>query len=83
MANDDSHKREQYCGGWNMVKCEEFTIPSMLDSLKKVVFIQQQVHRFMISIEDGVAYVKCSEAKSITFITLSNWGKCYRIRLES
>lgn len=79
MANDDSHKREQYCGGWNMVKCEEFTIPSMLDSLKKGSFYSTtgpQIHDFYI--EDGVAYVKCSEAKSITFITLSNWGKCYR-----
>ncbi len=79
MANDDSHRREQYCGGWNMVKCEEFTVESMLDSLRKGSFYATtgpEIYDFYI--EDGYGFVKCSEAKTITFVTLSRWGKCYR-----
>ena len=62
-----------------MVKCEEFTVESMLDSLRKGSFYATtgpEIYDFYI--EDGYGFVKCSEAKTITFITLSRWGKCYR-----
>lgn len=79
MANDDCHEIEQFCGGWNMIKCKEFTIDSMFDSLKKGSYYSTMgplIHDFYI--EDGVAYVKCSPAKSVTFIVQSKWGHCYR-----
>ncbi|MFA7673600.1 MAG: hypothetical protein WCY62_07080 [Clostridia bacterium] len=79
MANDDSHRIQHFCGGWNMVKCKEFTVPSMLDSLRKGSFYCTMgpfIDDFYI--EDGYAVVKCSEAKSVTVITQSGWGKSYR-----
>jgi len=79
LANDDGHRIEQHLGGWNMIKCEEFTIESMLESLKAGSFYATtgpEIHDFYV--EDDIVHVKCSPASMVSIITMSKWGKCYR-----
>lgn len=79
VANDDEHVIEQYFGGWNMVKCEEFSIKSLFESLKKGSFYSTMGPRIDdFYVEDGIAHIECSNVKEITFVVHGWWGHTFR-----
>lgn len=76
FAVDDTHGiNDDAAGGWVWVKSERFDEDALLDALNRGVFYSSSgptIHDFRI--EDGVAYLRCSEARAINFIGHTQWG---------
>ena len=78
VATDDGHPVEQHCKGWVMVSADN-DAPSILAALEKGEFYAScgpEIRDFYV--EDGVAHIECSEAKSIHFVSLRYPLPCRR-----
>ena len=72
VAVDDGHQMEHHCLGWVMVNAEN-NAPAILQALEEGAFYAScgpEIRDFYV--EDGRAYVDCSDAVSISFMTLRN-----------
>ena len=70
VASDDGHSMHQHCNGWVRVNSEN-NVPAILEALKNGAFYAStgpEIYDFYV--EDGVAYVNCSEAVEIQFVHL-------------
>ena len=70
VATDDGHAMHQHCNGWVMVNSEN-NVSSILEALEKGAFYAScgpEIYDFYV--EDGMAYVKCSEVEEIQFLHL-------------
>lgn len=80
VASDDCHGRDNHYGrGFVMVKAEKLDDHSILGALKKGAFYSSQgpeIYDFFIDGEN--AWVKCSPAAMITFITYEHRGFSFR-----
>lgn len=78
VATDDGHPMEQHCKGWVMVKSENDPA-AILTALEQGAFYSScgpEIHDFYV--EDGVAYIRCSPAATVQFISLRHPLPCRR-----
>ncbi|MFA6736131.1 MAG: hypothetical protein WCR87_04350 [Saccharofermentanales bacterium] len=80
FASDDTHDPAVHAlGGWIVVKAAELTPASIMEALRKGSFYSStgpEIYEFYV--QDGVAYVECSDAKAVHFMTYDNLGKSFR-----
>lgn len=70
VAVDDGHRMTQHCRGWVQVRADN-AVKDILDALVQGAFYAScgpEIQDFYI--EDGMAHVRCSPVKAISF----NWG---------
>ena len=78
VAVDDGHPMHHHCNGWVMVSSDN-DAASILDAIEKGEFYAScgpVIHDFYV--EDGRAYIECSEAAAIQFVTLRHPLPCWR-----
>lgn len=69
VATDDSHRWTDMGGGFSYIGAKELTYEAVIDAMKKKDIYASQGPTFdYIYIEDGKAYIKCSEVSRITMI---------------
>lgn len=80
FATDDGHgSMEHYAKGYTVVKAKSLTDYDIIDALKKGSFYSSQgpeIHDFYV--ENGKAYIKCSPASVIAFISYEHLGEAFR-----
>ena len=72
VAVDDGHSMEHHCKGWVTVKAEN-SAPAILQALEDGAFYAScgpEIYDFYV--EDGRAYLDCSDAVCVSFRTLRN-----------
>ena len=76
VAADDCHGKDTHYGrGFVMVKADSLDDHSILDSLRTGAFYASQGPEiYDFKVEDGKAYIECSPAVTITFITYEHRG---------
>ena len=70
VAVDDGHDMSHHCNGWVMVRSEN-SAPAILQALEEGAFYAScgpEIHDFYV--QDGHAFVDCSDAVSVSFHTL-------------
>ncbi|MHB1454723.1 MAG: PHP domain-containing protein [Saccharofermentanales bacterium] len=79
FASDDSHNPDIHAfGGWIAVKAGDLSASSIVDALKSGSFYSStgpSIDDFYV--ENGEAYVECSDAVSIHFMTYDNLGRSF------
>ncbi|MGI5893859.1 MAG: PHP domain-containing protein [Candidatus Merdivicinus sp.] len=82
IAADDAHSGDyrdvcsEFFGGFIVVQAEKLQQQSMIEAIKNGKFYSSsgpQIHD--IRVENGIVKVKCSEVKSIQFVTFPHSGK--------
>lgn len=72
VASDDNHNTAPIpdsCGGWVVVNAQELTVESIVENLRIGNFYSSSGPEiYDWGINDGVAYIKCSESERINFI---------------
>ena len=80
LATDDTHGiNDDFNGGWVWVKSETLEEGPILQALNSGAFYSSSgplIHDFRV--ENGTAYVRCSDAVAINFIGIHQWGWQYR-----
>jgi hypothetical protein len=75
VATDDSHRWTDMGGGFSYIGAKELTYEAVIDAMKKKDIYASQGPTFdYIYIENGKAYIKCSEVAKINMITDSGVG---------
>ena len=79
VATDDGHQPHQHCGGWVMVNAEN-NVSSILSALENGAFYSScGPEIFDFYVEDGIAYIKCSEVKMIRMHSERHPTQIYRL----
>ena len=80
FATDDCHNTDAHAfGGWIVVKAPALTVEAIAQSIKQGSFYSSsgpEIHDFYV--EDGRAFVQCSPASAIHFVTYDNLGRSIR-----
>ena len=75
MANDDTHfYGTEFASGWNMVQCDELTVPAVLEALRRGDYYATrgpQIH--CLELTDTQLIVNCSPAERIVFYSDLPW----------
>ena len=75
MANDDTHfYGSEAFAGWNMVQCDELTVPSVLEAIQAGRFYATQGPEFhALEYADGQLRLRCSPVSRIIFYSNRPW----------
>ncbi len=75
MAADDVHRyQEDLFKGWLMVHAREKSHEAILEAIAAGDFYATQGPQIALTVEDGVAYVRCSPASRVVFYSDSVWN---------
>ncbi len=83
VASDDMHGWHHAGGGFSYIGAKELTYEAVIDAMKKKDIYASQGPTFdYIYVEDGKAYIKCSDVAKITMITDKRASKTTRFDID-